>query len=139
MAAVPQRVVSFINVVGCGTEPSGGIRQNRHCNIAGRTETLFSGDAIPVIHNAARDHPRAVNNLAVNALNGRVRQKSCRRRRECSAPAIIVSDAARMLVPLLSCCRRPAPVASMFAYRKTLAAPDLVLRRSVHRDPGIGG
>ena len=28
-AAVPQRVVSFINVVGCGTDPSSGIRQNR--------------------------------------------------------------------------------------------------------------
>ena len=28
-AAVPQRVVSFINVVGCGTLPSIGIRQNR--------------------------------------------------------------------------------------------------------------
>ena len=28
-AAVPQRVVSFINVVGCETLPSIGIRQNR--------------------------------------------------------------------------------------------------------------
>jgi len=28
-AAVPQRVVSFISVVGCGTLPSIGIRQNR--------------------------------------------------------------------------------------------------------------
>jgi hypothetical protein len=28
-AALPQRVVSFISVVGCGTEPSSGIRQNR--------------------------------------------------------------------------------------------------------------
>jgi len=27
-AAVPQRVVSFISVVGCGTLPSIGIRQN---------------------------------------------------------------------------------------------------------------
>jgi hypothetical protein len=27
-AALPQRVVSFINVVGCGTCPSSGIRQN---------------------------------------------------------------------------------------------------------------
>jgi hypothetical protein len=30
-AAEPQRVVSFINVVGCGTDASSGIRQNlRH-------------------------------------------------------------------------------------------------------------
>jgi hypothetical protein len=28
-ATVPQRVVSFISVVGCGTRPSSGIRQNR--------------------------------------------------------------------------------------------------------------
>ena len=28
-AADPQRVVSFISVVGCGTDPSSGIRQNR--------------------------------------------------------------------------------------------------------------
>jgi hypothetical protein len=28
-AALPQRVVSFINMVGCGTRPSIGIRQNR--------------------------------------------------------------------------------------------------------------
>jgi hypothetical protein len=28
-AAEPHRVVSFINVVGCGTAPSSGIRQNR--------------------------------------------------------------------------------------------------------------
>jgi hypothetical protein len=28
-AALPQRVVSFINVVGCGTEPPSGMRQNR--------------------------------------------------------------------------------------------------------------
>ena len=27
-AADPQRVVSFINVVGCGTDPSSPIRQN---------------------------------------------------------------------------------------------------------------
>jgi len=28
-AADPHRVVSFINVVGCGTDPSSPIRQNR--------------------------------------------------------------------------------------------------------------
>lgn len=39
-----------------------------HCAIAGRTDTLFSGDAVTLIHNAARGHPRAVNNLSVNAL-----------------------------------------------------------------------
>jgi hypothetical protein len=28
-ATLPHRVVSFISVVGCGTRPSSGIRQNR--------------------------------------------------------------------------------------------------------------
>ena len=39
---------------------------SHHCSIASRTDTLFSGDAVTVIHNAARGYPRAVNNLAVN-------------------------------------------------------------------------
>jgi hypothetical protein len=29
IAALPHRVFSFINVVGCGTAPSNAIRQNR--------------------------------------------------------------------------------------------------------------
>ena len=41
---------------------------NHHLQIAGRSDTLFSSDAITLIHNAARGWPRAVNNLAVNAL-----------------------------------------------------------------------
>ena len=41
---------------------------SHHCSIAGRTDTLFTADAVTVIHNAARGYPRAVNNLAVNAL-----------------------------------------------------------------------
>ena len=39
-----------------------------HCKIAGRADTLFSDDAIALIHNASRGHPRAVNNLALHAL-----------------------------------------------------------------------
>jgi type II secretory pathway predicted ATPase ExeA len=34
-----------------------------HVKIAGRTDTLFSDDAITLIHNASRGYPRAVNNL----------------------------------------------------------------------------
>ena len=36
-AASPHRVVSFINVVGCGTLPSSGIRQNRRQQIESLT------------------------------------------------------------------------------------------------------
>jgi hypothetical protein len=36
-AAVPHRVISFIGVVGCGTRPSIGIRQNRRQVIESET------------------------------------------------------------------------------------------------------
>jgi len=36
-AAGPHRVVSFISVVGCGTLPSSGIRQNRRQGIESLT------------------------------------------------------------------------------------------------------
>jgi type II secretory pathway predicted ATPase ExeA len=39
-----------------------------HLALAGRTDTLFSDDAITLIHTTARGYPRAVNNLAVQAL-----------------------------------------------------------------------
>lgn len=39
-----------------------------HLKIAGRSDTLFSTDAVALIHNASRGYPRAVNNIAVNAL-----------------------------------------------------------------------
>ena len=39
-----------------------------HLKLAGRADPLFSDDAITVIHDAARGLPRAVNNLAVQAL-----------------------------------------------------------------------
>jgi type II secretory pathway predicted ATPase ExeA len=39
-----------------------------HLRLAGRSDTLFSDDAITRIHKASRGLPRAVNNLAVQAL-----------------------------------------------------------------------
>jgi type II secretory pathway predicted ATPase ExeA len=36
--------------------------------LAGRTDTLFSDDAITQIHNHSRGTPRAINNLALSAL-----------------------------------------------------------------------
>jgi type II secretory pathway predicted ATPase ExeA len=35
---------------------------------AGRADTLFTTDAITVIHTASRGYPRAINNIAVHAL-----------------------------------------------------------------------
>lgn len=39
-----------------------------HLKLAGRTDTLFSDDATALIHQVARGLPRAINNLAVQAL-----------------------------------------------------------------------
>ena len=41
---------------------------SHHLAHAGRSDTLFSDDAIALIHDAARGLPRAVNNLATQAL-----------------------------------------------------------------------
>jgi len=39
-----------------------------HLALAGRSDTLFSDDATALIHQTSRGLPRAVNNLAVQAL-----------------------------------------------------------------------
>lgn len=39
-----------------------------HLKNVGRSDTLFSDDAVAAIHQASRGYPRAVNNLAVSAL-----------------------------------------------------------------------
>ncbi len=39
-----------------------------HLKIAGRSDTLFSDDALGLVHQVSRGLPRAVNNLAVQSL-----------------------------------------------------------------------
>ena len=39
-----------------------------HLKLAGRADTLFSDDALALIHQVSRGLPRAVNNLAVQSL-----------------------------------------------------------------------
>jgi len=39
-----------------------------HLKLAGRSDTLFSDDAITLIHQNSRGFPRMVNNLATHAL-----------------------------------------------------------------------
>ena len=39
-----------------------------HILIAGRSDPLFSDDAAALIHRTSRGYPRAVNNLAIQAL-----------------------------------------------------------------------
>jgi type II secretory pathway predicted ATPase ExeA len=49
-----------------GGQTSGYIAH--HLKLAGRSDTLFSDDATTLIHDAARGLPRAVNNIATQAL-----------------------------------------------------------------------
>ncbi|MEV8514268.1 hypothetical protein [Dactylosporangium sp. NPDC051484] len=49
---------------------SATLRRSRrhHLRLAGRDDPLFSDDAAPAIHQSSCGHPRAVNNLAIQAL-----------------------------------------------------------------------
>lgn len=46
-----------------------------HIKLAGRADTLFSEDAMTLIHDAARGLPRAVNNIATQALVAAMTQR----------------------------------------------------------------
>ena len=48
------------------TETAGYVAH--HLKIAGRSDTLFSDDAVALVHQVSRGLPRAVNNLAVQSL-----------------------------------------------------------------------
>ena len=67
LAALDQRITVRYALPGMSASETGDYITH-HVKIAGRTDTLFSDDSITLIHNASRGYPRAVNNLAVNAL-----------------------------------------------------------------------
>lgn len=67
LAALDQRISVRYALAGMDTAETAEYITH-HVKIAGRADTLFSSDAITLIHNASRGYPRAVNNLAVNAL-----------------------------------------------------------------------
>jgi type II secretory pathway predicted ATPase ExeA len=69
MAALDQRVQLRFHIPSPAltlAEAGGYIR--RHLEQAGRSDTLFSDDAVRIIHGQARGLPRAINRLAVTAL-----------------------------------------------------------------------
>lgn len=66
-AALDQRV-ALRYAIGPMTAADTGDYIAHHLKLAGRADTLFSDDAIARIHKASRGLPRAVNNLAVQAL-----------------------------------------------------------------------
>ena len=67
LAALEQRIgLRYAMPAMTGEETTGYLRH--HLGLAGRSDTLFSDDAVGLIHQTSRGYPRAVNNLAVQAL-----------------------------------------------------------------------
>lgn len=67
LSALDQRISTRFQINGMASaETTEYIRA--HLAYAGRTDPLFSEDAITTIHDGARGYPRAINNLAISAL-----------------------------------------------------------------------
>jgi len=67
LAALDQRIGLRYAMPPMTPEETGGYLRH-HLDLAGRSDTLISDDAITLIHQTSRGYPRAVNNLAVQAL-----------------------------------------------------------------------
>jgi len=66
-AALDQRIALRYHIDGMDLVESAAYVKH-HLALAGRSDTLFSDDAIALIHQTARGIPRAVNNLALQSL-----------------------------------------------------------------------
>jgi type II secretory pathway predicted ATPase ExeA len=67
LAALDQRIgLRYAMPPMTAEETSSYLRH--HLTLAGRSDPLFSDDAATLIHQTSRGYPRAVNNLAVQAL-----------------------------------------------------------------------
>ena len=66
-AALDQRIMLRYALPGM-TEPETKEYLSHHLKLAGRSDPLFSDDASALIHQTSRGLPRAVNNLALQAL-----------------------------------------------------------------------
>jgi type II secretory pathway predicted ATPase ExeA len=67
MAALDQRIALRYALPPMTAEETASYIAH-HTKLAGRSDTLFSDDAVQMIHTTGRGLPRAVNNLAVQAL-----------------------------------------------------------------------
>jgi type II secretory pathway predicted ATPase ExeA len=65
--ALDQRIAVRYAIGGLNLKETTSYVQH-HLALAGRSDTLFSDDAIGLIHNTSRGLPRLINNLAVAAL-----------------------------------------------------------------------
>jgi type II secretory pathway predicted ATPase ExeA len=66
-AALDQRVGLRYTIPGLEADETAGYIAH-HLKLAGRSDTLFSDDAVALIHQVSRGLPRLVNNLAVQSL-----------------------------------------------------------------------
>jgi type II secretory pathway predicted ATPase ExeA len=66
-AALDQRIALRYSMPGMDPAET-GLYIAHHLKLAGRSDTLFSDDAITLIHQVSRGIPRAINNLAVQSL-----------------------------------------------------------------------
>lgn len=67
LAALEQRTALRYTMPGMtNTETTSYIKH--HLGLAGRSDALFTDDAVNLIHSTARGYPRAINNLALQAL-----------------------------------------------------------------------
>jgi type II secretory pathway predicted ATPase ExeA len=67
LAALDQRIALRYTMPPMTPEETGSYLRH-HLGLAGRSDTLFSDDATALIHQTSRGYPRAVNNLALQAL-----------------------------------------------------------------------
>lgn len=67
MAAVEQRITLRVHLDGMDLGETAAYLKH-HLSLVGRSDTLFSDDAVAVLHQASRGFPRAVNNHALQAL-----------------------------------------------------------------------
>jgi type II secretory pathway predicted ATPase ExeA len=67
LAALDQRISTRYTITGMNLTDTGESLRH-HLSLAGRADTLFSGDTVTAIHQASRGYPRAVDNLAVSSL-----------------------------------------------------------------------
>jgi len=69
MAALDQRIQLRYHIPAPALGPDEAVGYLRaHLSLAGRSDTLYSDDAVRAIHGQARGLPRAVNRLAITAL-----------------------------------------------------------------------
>ena len=67
LAALDQRIALRYAMPAMTAEQTAGYITH-HLQLAGRSDPIFSDDAMTLVHDAARGLPRAVNNLATQAL-----------------------------------------------------------------------